>query len=185
MRPLTEDETRAVFEKLSKFIGTNVKLMIERKDKEIYCFRLQKDRVYYTSEELMKKATNISRDSLACLGTCVGRFTHHKKFHILITCLPLLSELCEFKVWLKPSQEMSFLYGNHILKAGLGRITENTPQNTGVVVYNMAGTPLGFGVTARTTQEARKAGPTDIIVLHQGDVGEYLRFEEQNPACAV
>jgi len=38
---------------------------------------------------------------------------------------------------------MSFLYGNHILKAGLGRITENTPQNTGVVVYNMAGTPLG------------------------------------------
>lgn len=23
---------------------------------------------------------------------------------------------------------MSFLYGNHVLKSGLGRITENTPQ---------------------------------------------------------
>lgn len=40
----------------------------------------------------MKKATNISRDALACLGTCIGRFTHHKNFHLVITCLPVLAE---------------------------------------------------------------------------------------------
>jgi len=34
----------------------------------------------------------------------------------------------QYKVWVKPSAELSFLYGNHVLKAGLGRITENTPQ---------------------------------------------------------
>lgn len=30
------------------------------------------------------------------------------------------------QVWVKPSAEQSFLYGNHVLKAGLGRITEDT-----------------------------------------------------------
>lgn len=35
------------------------------------------------------------------------------------------------QVWVKPSAEQSFLYGNHVLKAGLGRITEDTPQNQG------------------------------------------------------
>ena len=33
------------------------------------------------------------------------------------------------QVWVKPGAEMSFLYGNHVLKSGLGRITENTAQN--------------------------------------------------------
>lgn len=35
---------------------------------------------------------------------------------------------CLWQVWIKASSEMSFLYGNHVLKSGLGRITENTPQ---------------------------------------------------------
>ena len=39
---------------------------------------------------------------------------------------------------------MQFLYGNHVLKQGLGRITENTPAYTGVVVYSMNDIPLGF-----------------------------------------
>ena len=47
-------------------------------------------------------------------------------------------------MWVKPTSEMSFLYGNHVLKAGLGRITEDTPQYQGVVVMNMADVPLGF-----------------------------------------
>ena len=50
----------------------------------------------------------------------------------------------------KPSSEQSFLYGNHILKSGLGRITEGAAQYQGVVVYNMNDVPLGknflFGV---------------------------------------
>jgi 60S ribosome subunit biogenesis protein NIP7 len=50
----------------------------------------------------------------------------------------------QYKVWVKPAAEMSFLYGHNITKAGLGRITEDTPQYQGVVVYSMADVPLGM-----------------------------------------
>jgi 60S ribosome subunit biogenesis protein NIP7 len=33
---------------------------------------------------------------------------------------------------------MSFLYGNHVLKAGVGRVTDGVQQHCGVVVVNMA-----------------------------------------------
>jgi 60S ribosome subunit biogenesis protein NIP7 len=95
---------------------------------------------------------------------------------------------------------MSFLYGKHILKAGLGRITENTPKydflffffflcfnlnknkkkksNQGVVVFSMSDIPLGFGMTAKSTQDCRKADVSAIVTYHQSDCGEYLRDEE-------
>ncbi|PKK23864.1 NIP7, nucleolar pre-rRNA processing protein [Columba livia] len=84
----------------------------------------------------------------------------------------------QFKVWVKPGSEQSFLYGNHVLKSGLGRITENTAQYQGVVVYSMADVPLGFGVAAKSTQECRKVDPMAIVVFHQADVGEYVRSED-------
>ena len=37
---------------------------------------------------------------------------------------------------------MPFLYGNHIVKAHLGRITEDTPEHQGVVVFSMSDVPL-------------------------------------------
>jgi 60S ribosome subunit biogenesis protein NIP7 len=184
MRPLTEDETTKVFEKLAKFIGPNLKQLLDGAG-EPHCFRLQKDRVYYVSEEVMRRATNVARDHLASLGVCFGKFTHHKNFHLHISCLDYLARYAKHKVWVKPSSEMSFLYGNHILKAGLGRITENTPQATGVVVYNMSDMPMGFGLTARSTLDCRKAAPTDIVVLHQADMGMYLRDEDKSPASAL
>jgi 60S ribosome subunit biogenesis protein NIP7 len=36
----------------------------------------------------------------------------------------------------------------------------------------------GFGVTARSTAEARKLDPTGIVTFRQADVGEYLREED-------
>lgn len=82
------------------------------------------------------------------------------------------------QVWVKSSAEMSFLYGNHILKSGLAKITENTPANAGVVIFSMSDLPLGFGVTSKSTAECRNADPTVIVTLHQADIGEYLRSEE-------
>lgn len=64
-----------VFEKLYKFIGKDIKSMIERPDGR-YCLRLHKNRVYYVSEGLMKKATNVSssmnssRRTAAVLHVC-------------------------------------------------------------------------------------------------------------------
>jgi hypothetical protein len=59
------------------------------------------------------------------------------------TPLPLLPPTPQ--VWVKPSAELQFLYGNHVLKSGLGRITEATPGYTGVVVYSMSGEQAAAG----------------------------------------
>eukprot|EP01102_Stenamoeba_stenopodia_P000635 TRINITY_DN10606_c0_g1_i2.p1 TRINITY_DN10606_c0_g1~~TRINITY_DN10606_c0_g1_i2.p1 ORF type:complete len:130 (+),score=15.11 TRINITY_DN10606_c0_g1_i2:288-677(+) len=126
----------------------------------------------------MKKASNISRDSLVGFGVCFGKFTHTRKFRLHITALDYLAQYALYKVWAKPSAEMSYLYGNHLLKSGLGRITENTPANAGVVILSMSDVPLGFGVAAKSTQECRKADSAAIVVYHQSDVGEYLREED-------
>jgi hypothetical protein len=37
---------------------------------------------------------------------------------------------------------MPFLYGNNVVKAHLGRITDDTPEHTGVVVFSMTDSPL-------------------------------------------
>ncbi|XP_015765122.1 PREDICTED: 60S ribosome subunit biogenesis protein NIP7 homolog isoform X1 [Acropora digitifera] len=176
MRPLTEEETRSVFEKLANYIGDNIKLLIDRPDGN-FCFRLHQERVYYISEEIMRKATNIGRDNLISVGTCIGKFTKTRRFRLHITALDFMAPYAKYKLWVKPSGEQSFLYGNHILKASLGRITENTPQYQGVIIYSMSDLPLGFGATSRSTQDCRRANPTDIVCFHQADVGEYLRSE--------
>jgi len=178
MRPLTEEETKMIFEKLYKFIGKDIKSLIDRPD-GLYCFRLQKNRVFYVSEKIMRKATNVARDKIVSLGICIGKLTHSGKFRLTIGALDLLSQHAKHKVWVKPSAEMQFLYGNHILKSGLGRITENTPAYTGVVVYSMSDIPLGFGITSKSTNECRSLDPSGIVALHQADVGEYLRAEDE------
>ncbi|CAI0423905.1 unnamed protein product [Linum tenue] len=108
MRPLDEAETTVVFEKLLKFTGNNPKNIVESPAHEgpdpnpdRYCFRLQKNRVYYVSEALVKRATNISRKNLVAMGTCVVRFTHGGKFHLTVQCLGLLAVNAKHKVWLK------------------------------------------------------------------------------------
>ncbi|GFZ14009.1 60S ribosome subunit biogenesis protein [Actinidia chinensis var. chinensis] len=185
MRPLDESETTQVFEKVFKFTGNNLKNIVENPSHEgpepdpgRYCFRMQKNRVYYVSESLVKRATNVKRDNLVSLGTQIGKFTKGGKFHLTIQCLNLLAANAKHKVWLKPTSEMSFLYGNHVLKGGLGRITENIVPQDGVVVFSMADVPLGFGIAAKSTQDCRKMDPNGIVVLHQADIGEYLRTED-------
>ena len=73
---------------------------------------------------------------------------------------------------------MPYLYGNHVLKAHVGRMSEDIPEHTGVIVYSMNDHPLGFGVAAKSTIETRRSEPTAIIAFRQGDVGEYLRDED-------
>lgn len=36
----------------------------------------------------------------------------------------------------------------------------------------------GFGVSARSTAEARRLDPTGVTTFRQGDIGEYLREED-------
>ena len=148
--------------------------LVERKD-EPYVFRVSKDRVYYVSESLMKKAANFDKKSIIGMGTCVGKITHHGKFQVKITFLDYLAPYAKYKIWVKPSQELSFLYGNNILKSGVARMTENTPQFQGVIIFSLTDTPLGFGVSARSTQACRSIDSGEIVVFHEADIGEYLR----------
>merc|ERR1711973_935567 len=61
MRPLTEEETKTMFDKLAKYIGAeNIKLLVDRSD-GTYCFRLHRERVYYVSEKIMKQAKRCKR----------------------------------------------------------------------------------------------------------------------------
>ena len=178
MRPLTEEETKALFQKLSEYIGRNIEKLINRKD-ERHCFRLIKDRIYYVSESVMKASTSVKRENLLSLGICFGKMTKSGKCRLHITCLDILSQYALYKVWVKPSAEMTFLYGNNILKSGLSRMTENAPQFAGCVVYNRNDIPLGFGIVAQSTDACRSLEPSSNVVLHQADIGEYLRVEDE------
>lgn len=114
MRPLTEDESKAVFTKLANYIvsffrmhacaklsvinkGKNLVHLIDRPD-EPYCFRLHKDRVFYVSESSMKLGISVARPNLISLGTCFGKFSKSGKFKLHITCLDYLAQYAKYKV---------------------------------------------------------------------------------------
>lgn len=87
-------------------------------------------------------ATSVARHSLVSLGTCLGKFTKTGKFRIHITALDIIAPHARYKVWIKPNGEMPFLYGGNILKAHVGRWSDDCPEHQGVVVYSMDDTPL-------------------------------------------
>jgi 60S ribosome subunit biogenesis protein NIP7 len=60
MRLLTEEETKVVFEKLANYIGRNISFLIDNPTNP-HVFRLQKDRVYYVSEQVANFATSVSK----------------------------------------------------------------------------------------------------------------------------
>ncbi|KAI1417593.1 60S ribosome subunit biogenesis protein NIP7 [Hypoxylon sp. FL1857] len=182
MRPLTEQETKVLFEKLANYTGNSLKNLIapldDSPDADRYVFRLNRDRVYYVLLSVANLATSIARDNLASLGICLGKFTKSGKFRLHITALPILAEHARYKLWIKPNGEMPFLYGGNVVKAHVGRWSDDCPSHQGIVIYSMSDTPLGFGVTARSTAEARRLDPTGIVCFRQADCGEYLRDED-------
>ena len=65
----------------------------------IFYFRYHKDRVYYVSEELMKRAASCARENLISFGVCFGKFTKTKKFRLQITALDYLAPYAQYKLW--------------------------------------------------------------------------------------
>ncbi|KAH0840975.1 hypothetical protein AYO21_11351 [Fonsecaea monophora] len=182
MRPLTDVETQTLFTKLANYTGRSLTQLIAPSDSSDndgrYVFRLHESRVYYVRLSIANLATSIARDNLLSLGTCIGKFTKTGKFRLHITALDVIAPHARYKLWIKPNGEMPFLYGGNVVKAHVGRWSEDCPEHSGVVILAMDDTPLGFGVTARSTAEARKLEPTSIVAFRQGDVGEYLREED-------
>jgi 60S ribosome subunit biogenesis protein NIP7 len=110
--------------------------------------------------------------------------------------VPILAEHARYKIWVKENGAQPFLYGSNgtslfslpmlphtlttlpVAKAHVGRWSDDCPEHSGCVVLSMADIPLGFGVTARSTAEARRLDPTGIVCFRQSDCGEYLRDED-------
>lgn len=213
MRPLTDTETKTLFDKLANYTGRSLSNLLTPTPtattksttkstgtiENYHVFRIHNTRVYYLPLHLANLATSISRTALLSLGTCIGKFTRTGKFRLHITALDVIAPHARYKVWVKGNGEMPFLYGGHVVKAHVGRWSEDVPEHAGVVVLGMGDVPLvsffvlgsaeavrsyadvvlqGFGVTARSTAEARRLDPTGIVVFRQADAGEYLRDED-------
>lgn len=58
------------------------------------------------------------------------------------------------------------------------RYAFGTQRSTNLLDIALADASQGFGVTARSTAEARRVEPTGITTFRQADVGEYLREED-------
>jgi 60S ribosome subunit biogenesis protein NIP7 len=179
MRPLTDEETKLVFEKLVKYIGKKITYMVDNEENN-FVFRLHKNRVYYCNEEMIKFVINFEKKKLISFGTCLGKFTKTGKFRLNITALDYLAKYAQYKIWLKPNGEQLYLYGHHVIKSHIERISEDTPVHAGVVIFNIKDVPLGFGTTAKSAMDLKNAEPNNIVVYNQADIGEYLRVEEDN-----
>lgn len=155
MRPLTDTETQTLFTKLANYTGRSLNNLLtdsahsstksgshNATAEDRYVFRIQNSRVYYVRESLANLATSVSRDSLLSLGTCLGKFTKTGKFRLHITALDIIAPHARYKIWVKQNGEMPFLYGGHVVKAHVGRWSEECPEHSGVVVLSMNDTPL-------------------------------------------
>lgn len=152
MRPLTETETQTLFSKLANYTGRSLTHLIApppssstSPSSDRYVFRLHASRVYYMRLSLANLATSIARQNLLSLGTCLGKFTKTGKFRLHITALDIIAPHARYKVWVKPNGEMPYLYGGNVVKAHVGRCSEDCPEHQGVVVYSMNDTPLVRG----------------------------------------
>ena len=61
-----------------------------------------------------------------------------------ITALDVIAPHARYKLWVKPNGEMPFLYGGNVVKAHVGKWSEDCPAHQGVVVLSMNDTPLVF-----------------------------------------
>ncbi len=160
MRPLTEEETKTLFSKLADYTGSSLNQLIApppsssstltttaatttSSTPDRYVFRLHASRVYYMPLTIANLASSVARANLLSLGTCLGKFTKTGKFRLHITALDIIAPHARYKVWVKANGEMPFLYGGHVVKAHVGRWSEDCPEHQGVVVYSMSSdTPL-------------------------------------------
>lgn len=160
MRPLTDEEARTLFAKLANYTGRSLTHLIDPSsstsaaaddpsstspsasfaDRPV--FRLHNSRVYYLPLRIANLATAISRPNILSVGTCLGKFTKTGKFRLHITALDVIAPHARYKIWVKPNGVMPFLYGGNILKAHVGRWSEECPEHQGVVVLGMDDVPL-------------------------------------------
>lgn len=71
-------------------------------------------------------------------------------------------------MWVKPNGEMPFLYGGNVVKAHVGRWSEDCPEHQGVVVLAMDDTPLVSDVVNISLQRQLEGSPENDEMLMWG-----------------
>lgn len=172
MRKLTEEEFEKMFSKINQFVGEKREILLKDND-----FYYHNKNIFYVSDFIYKKVSNIPKKNIVMIGTHVGKFTKSNRFFLKIGALNILSQFATRKVWIKWSAEMNFLYGNNVLKSHVLKTTEDLRTNEIVFLYNPKDVLLGFGITARDMTSFDKAEHNSLFVIRQCDKGEYLRDE--------
>lgn len=88
----------------------------------------------------------------------------------------------KLQVWVRPTAEMQFLYGNHVLKSGLGRITEGTPAYTGACSHSPLFTdevPILDTVTNVTRHKKRSLNRRCMCIDNRNARCDGLRIDKR------
>ena len=56
--------------------------------------------------------------------------------------LDVIAPHARYKVWIKENGLLPFLYGGNVVKAHVGRWSEDIPEHSGVVVFDSSDTPV-------------------------------------------
>lgn len=173
MRPLTEPETKTLFDKLANYTGSSLKNLIapldDSPDADRYVFRLHKDRVYYVLLSIANLATSISRENLSSLGVCLGTT-------FPTTSLPPSSSLCSTPTLLRLYGQLSLPYPKSLIPVAN---IEKTPNRQ---VHEIRQVP-----TARNgaVDPRRARAIQDLDPQQRGDAAPVRRQRRQGPRGAL
>lgn len=174
MRELSPEELSKVQDKILKYISPDsFKTLFSSKN-----LLLHNQRVFHASEAILKHTSSIARKDLQSVGACIGKFTKTNQFRITVTSLHVLANHGLYKIWVKNTAEMNFLYGNDVLKSHVMKTSENIPLNKHAFVFNQNDYPMGFGVTSKSSAQYSLCEGNATVLIRQSDVGEYLREQD-------
>ena len=178
MRALTANEARIFIAKMIKFQGNFFLIFLKKKITKNYFFKLQNNRVFFSSFSVFSKALLFSKKKIASVGSCIGRFNNSLKFYLMISALNFFSKMSrKYSILIDKLGQRIFLYGNHLKKKNLLEMNRNLYSNDRVIVFGKnSSLPLGFGEIRKNSFEILIQQEKNIIMINQADIGQYIRI---------
>lgn len=174
MRKITETEQKKITSKLSKIFDISNSSFL--KEKNLY---YHNKNIFIIPPNIYKNISTFPKNKIKFCGKHLGKFTRSENFYLKISCLNLLKDFINKKIWIKYSAENNFLYGNNVLKSHVFKVSENINKNEIVFLFNQNDLLLGFGITTRNYCDFEKADHNSTYVIRQCDKGEFLRDEQR------
>lgn len=176
MRELKIEEARFLLTRLVKYKGKKLINFLKVNFISFLVFKVQKNRIFFSSLFLYSRIFNFAKKRIGSFGICIGRFSHSRKLKFLIPFLNLLlKNKGVFSAVLNGEGEKSFLFGKHVEKKNVSKISKNIFKNDGIVLFSKNKIPIGFGETLKSIVFIAKFDSKMILFINQGDTGLYVR----------